>query len=362
MMSTIKRKVLTVIEKVAIIKDSESGIKNNVICKKYGLCSSTVSTLLKNKEPLMHAYERNLITSKRLKKCSKADLDEVLYKWYIFQNNAGLPTNCVTMQKQAETFAFQLGYANFSCTSGWLQRFRVRHNIFSTKRNGETTLGTDAKPSQTGPYRKREQKTVSSSIKKAVDDSSIHFGASPSICEFDEESEPNCIFPFKENSEVLEGVNEPSVCLSVGQSPSDFENGNQITNANPDIHASELSKNEESTIRNSMPDNRENLQLLTRTLECDTAVPPSSVCETGTFDRPKTTQKSNHKISDVVDSCLPINLNLLESISTATDCVEKLEYFFKSVNQKDSEALDAINVIRQKLLDLVQTNENKINS
>lgn len=329
-----KRKVLTVIEKVAIIKDSENGVKNIAICKKYGLSSSTVSTLLKNKKLLLHAYERNLITSKRLKKCTKADLDEVLFKWYIFQRNAGLPTNCTTMKNQAEKFAFQLGYDNFSCTSGWLQRFRIRHNILSTKRNGETTLGTAAKPTctQTGLDSKEGHKKVSSK------NSSF---ARQSINESGEETTlPNNCFSFDKNDDMLERLKEP---LIIDSSLSKFEN----------------SKCEDGTIKNSMVDaERENKQLLS--YECDTTVSPSSVCETVSFDGREKTEKSNQEISEVVDSCLPINLNLLESISTATDCVEKLEYFFNSLNQKDSEALNAINVVRQKLIDIVHANEDKL--
>lgn len=342
MMST-KRKVLTVIEKVAIIKDSESGVKNIAICKKYGLSSSTVSTLLKNKKPLLHAYERNLITSKRLKKCTKADLDEVLFKWYIFQRNAGLPTNCNTMKNEAEKFAFQLGYDNFSCTSGWLQRFRIRHNILSTKRNGETTLGTVAKPpmcSQTGLDSKEEHEKASSLKKKSVGDSSFERQSINEPCE--ETILPKNCFSFDKNDNMLERVKEP---LIIGPSLSKFEN----------------SQNEDSTIQNSMLDaNRENIQLLSPSSESDTIVSPSSVCEAESFDGREKPEKLNQEISEVVVNCLPINLNLLESISTATDCVEKLEYFFKSLKQKDSEALNAINVVRQKLIDIVHANEDKL--
>ena len=63
-----KRKVLSVDEKVKILRELDDGVKNAEICKRYGLSSSTVSTLLKNKGKLMDAYEssqKNNSTGKR---------------------------------------------------------------------------------------------------------------------------------------------------------------------------------------------------------------------------------------------------------------------------------------------------------
>jgi len=71
-----KRKVLSVDEKVKILRELNDGVKNVEICKRYGLSSSTVSTLLKNQSKLMDAYDQNKTDCKQLKKCSKEDLDE----------------------------------------------------------------------------------------------------------------------------------------------------------------------------------------------------------------------------------------------------------------------------------------------
>lgn len=138
-----KRKVLSVKEKVEIIQLLEKGAKNVTICKQFGLSSSTVSTLLKNKECLMKAYEANVIDSKRLKKCEKDDLDQALLKWFIQQRNSRLPITGPIMKIQAEKFADQLGYTNFSCSNGWLHRFKQRHNICAGKIIGEAASVDD---------------------------------------------------------------------------------------------------------------------------------------------------------------------------------------------------------------------------
>jgi DNA-binding NarL/FixJ family response regulator len=62
-MSVNKRKCLSVPEKVKIIREFECGEKNVSVGKNFNLSSSTVSTLWKNKEQLLSAFEKNLTTN-----------------------------------------------------------------------------------------------------------------------------------------------------------------------------------------------------------------------------------------------------------------------------------------------------------
>lgn len=132
-----KRKVLSVDEKINILRELEDGSKNVEICKKYNLSSSTVSTLLKNKEKLISAFDDRKNDCKRLKKCSKEDLDEALLKWMKVQRSADFPVNGPLLKVQAEKFAEQLGYSEFTCSNGWLDRFKNRHGISFGKICGE---------------------------------------------------------------------------------------------------------------------------------------------------------------------------------------------------------------------------------
>ncbi|XP_042899743.2 tigger transposable element-derived protein 4-like [Parasteatoda tepidariorum] len=132
-----KRKALSVDEKVKILRELDDGVKNAEICKRYGLSSSTVSTLLKNKGKLMDAYVQSKTDCKRLKKCSKEDLDEALLKWMKVQRSADLPVSGPILKVQAEKFAEQFGYSEFVCSNGWIDRFKVRHGITFGKICGE---------------------------------------------------------------------------------------------------------------------------------------------------------------------------------------------------------------------------------
>lgn len=122
MESTIKRKALSVSEKVAIVKELQSGEKNSAVCKKYGLSSSTVSTIWKNREVILSAFEKNLVNTKKFKKCEKEDIDKALLCWFKSQRDAGFPINGPILKIQAEKFAEKLGYSDFTCNNGWLQK------------------------------------------------------------------------------------------------------------------------------------------------------------------------------------------------------------------------------------------------
>jgi hypothetical protein len=51
-------------EKVEIIHELERGKKNAFVCKKLNFSSSTFSTLWKNKEQILSAFEKNLTAIK----------------------------------------------------------------------------------------------------------------------------------------------------------------------------------------------------------------------------------------------------------------------------------------------------------
>lgn len=130
-------KILNVDEKVRILRELENGVKNSEICRKYDLSSSTVSTMLKNKEKIMEAFEQNKKDCKRLKKCSKEDLEEALLKWMKVQRSLNFPISGPLLKVQAEKFAEQLGYSSFVCSNGFLDRFKNRNGITFGKICGE---------------------------------------------------------------------------------------------------------------------------------------------------------------------------------------------------------------------------------
>jgi hypothetical protein len=136
-MGTKKRKIISLREKVDIIRDLEKGDTNLQVCKKYSLSKSTVSTFWKNKDLILSALDTNTPSCKKLRTCEKSDVDQALLQWFKVQRDAGFPINGPILKIQAEKFATQLGHKDFTCSNGWLDRFKNRNNIVYAKISGE---------------------------------------------------------------------------------------------------------------------------------------------------------------------------------------------------------------------------------
>ena len=146
-MTSVKRKSLSINKKLELINDLQRGDKNSTVCKKYGLSSSTVSTLWKNKESIQSAFEKNIGSSKKLKKCEKEDIDKALLIWFKAQREAGFPISGPILKAQADKFAEKLGHTDFVCNNGRLDRFKNRHNIVYAKISGEA-MSVDIEPTK----------------------------------------------------------------------------------------------------------------------------------------------------------------------------------------------------------------------
>ncbi|KAH7963498.1 hypothetical protein HPB52_021265 [Rhipicephalus sanguineus] len=69
-----KRKALDIPTKRAILTELSQGVKNCELVKKYGVCKSTISTILKNKDEIISA-DANSTDKKRLRRATYADCD-----------------------------------------------------------------------------------------------------------------------------------------------------------------------------------------------------------------------------------------------------------------------------------------------
>lgn len=136
-MSSGKRKSLTVSDKMQVVRALREGLSNSDVCERFGLSTSTVSTIWKNRDALVHAFVENKMQVKKLRTCEKSDLDSALLMWYKVKSSEGARINGPILKAQAETLATGLGYKGFVCSKGWLERFKNRHQIVYTRRNGD---------------------------------------------------------------------------------------------------------------------------------------------------------------------------------------------------------------------------------
>ncbi|XP_026806961.1 tigger transposable element-derived protein 4-like [Rhopalosiphum maidis] len=128
-MSKRKLKILTIAEKVNVINMVEQGGKKNYeVANAFGIPSSTLSTILKNKTKIISNFKLQP-TRKKIKLAEFPNLDSSLFKWYIQCKNSNLPISGPILKEKANIFAKSLGYTNFKNSTGWLDKWKKRNNI-----------------------------------------------------------------------------------------------------------------------------------------------------------------------------------------------------------------------------------------
>ncbi|NXT68089.1 TIGD4 protein, partial [Chaetops frenatus] len=143
-----RKKSISIEEKIDIISAVESGKKKADIAAKYGIKRNSLSSIMKNKEKVLEAFEtlRFDPKRKRLRTAFYADLEEALMKWYRIAQCLNVPVNGPMLRLKANDFAQKLGHSDFKCSNGWLDRFKSRYGLVFRAQPVEaaatTTVGT----------------------------------------------------------------------------------------------------------------------------------------------------------------------------------------------------------------------------
>lgn len=142
--STMSRRQFTLDEKIGIIGRLENGEKNSVITKEFGTCSSTISTIWKNRDKLKNMFQTTSLNAKRLRTAQHKDLEEAALVWFKQQRSLNVPISGPILQTKIDQLAEKMKIENFKCSASWIQRFRQRHNIGFGKISGESSaVNTD---------------------------------------------------------------------------------------------------------------------------------------------------------------------------------------------------------------------------
>ncbi|KAL4153502.1 hypothetical protein QTP88_001335 [Uroleucon formosanum] len=138
------RRQFTLDEKIGIIGRLENGEKNSVISKEFGTCSSTISTIWKNKDKLKNMFQTTSLKAKRLRTAQHKGLEEAVLVWFKQQRLLSVPISGPILQTKIDQLAEKMKIENFKCSASWIQRFRQRHNIGFGKISGESSaVNTD---------------------------------------------------------------------------------------------------------------------------------------------------------------------------------------------------------------------------
>ena len=138
-----KKGPLSLSRKVDLIRAVEEGQKTRtVLASEFGLSKSSVSDIVKQKDKLLEAYTSGEYAPhrKRMRKSMYSDVEDALLIWLRQSLHFNVPVSGPIIQKKAKEFADILGHPQFTCSSGWLARFKARHMI--TFRNNTCEIGT----------------------------------------------------------------------------------------------------------------------------------------------------------------------------------------------------------------------------
>lgn len=149
-----KRVVLTIKDKLDIIKKLEEGISFKKLSVVYGIGESTVRDIKKNKDRIINYASNSDPTSgvsrrKSMKSSTYEELDRVMIEWFNQQKTDGIPVSGAICAKQAKFFFDALGMeGDFSASSGWLTRFKQRHGIPKAASQGTKLKGDETAASE----------------------------------------------------------------------------------------------------------------------------------------------------------------------------------------------------------------------
>lgn len=138
-----KRAVLTISEKISLLKKLDAGTSVSKLCEMYGVGSSTVYDLKKQKTKLREFYassdtQKGMEVRKTMRHGKSEDLEKALMQWFRQRRNGGMKISGELVIAQAKLFHEELKLeheCNYS--EGWLHKFKKRHGLSAAAVCGE---------------------------------------------------------------------------------------------------------------------------------------------------------------------------------------------------------------------------------
>ncbi|XP_063611756.1 uncharacterized protein LOC134785358 [Penaeus indicus] len=143
-----KHRSISLQDKVDLLRKLDCGVPVRVVCKTYGIGSSTLYDIKKKREEILQFIkycdsERQINARKTMKAGKSTELDRVLVDWYRKCRSEGVKLTCNTIMEQAKIFHKDLkleGERRYG--EGWLQRFKKRHGISTSRVCGDEKAST----------------------------------------------------------------------------------------------------------------------------------------------------------------------------------------------------------------------------
>ena len=138
-----KRVVLTLDQKLEILKLLKKSVSYSIICDKFGIGRSTVGDIKKNREKILQ-FKKDTVEmgmrrdQKTMKLGGNAKLDKALYVWFSQKRVEGVPVSGPMLCEKARVLHKELDIEGpFVASEGWKWRFCKRHGIRNLSLVGE---------------------------------------------------------------------------------------------------------------------------------------------------------------------------------------------------------------------------------
>ena len=132
---------LTLKEKCDILNTIEKGGGVREIARKFNIPKSTVYDIKMNRKKIQNYVSRTFHgvgKRKVMRKSENPKVEKALYTWFLQQRDNHVPISSEILRAKAKYFYKQLtGKEDFLASSGWLDKFKIRHGIRFLKVCGE---------------------------------------------------------------------------------------------------------------------------------------------------------------------------------------------------------------------------------
>ena len=133
---------LCLTRKVELLRKMEAGVPRKTLMEEYGISSSTVYDIKKQKDDIFKYVAQGLSgesNRRKMRKPKLAELDAVLYKWYREIRALGKPVTGISIVDKAKAFYADMQISEPCVFSdGWLRNFKLRHGIRQLDVSGES--------------------------------------------------------------------------------------------------------------------------------------------------------------------------------------------------------------------------------
>uniref|UniRef100_A0A915IL22 HTH CENPB-type domain-containing protein n=1 Tax=Romanomermis culicivorax TaxID=13658 RepID=A0A915IL22_ROMCU len=129
-MSQKKRQSISIDTKLKIISES-SNLSYTELAAKYNLSKNSIGSIIRSKDKLTTNVESGQfgVDCKKMRSADNVDIETCLLTWIKQARAKGIPVSGPILQEKAIDFAKQFGKTDFKCSSGWVDRFKLRHNL-----------------------------------------------------------------------------------------------------------------------------------------------------------------------------------------------------------------------------------------